>query len=241
GDRRRARVPRRARRQLPGARCQDRQGAVAIPDGIRRRCATGRLRGGRRAVRRHRYRRQSAPGQRVWRRRVGLLAEGTARAAMATAATSHGRRADRTDRERCRYGADGRDQRGIQLRAGPWAREERGDGERRQRGRPAARRYRMAEGRVGHRRPSERRPEVDHVQPARRLLLHLPAAPLDVRAGHRGRVTLVVLAVLVAVVWLAPAEPATAAELTAPPAAGLQPLITTSELVVRRNRFALPL
>jgi hypothetical protein len=54
-------------------------------------------------------------------------------------------------------------------------------------------------------------------------------------------VTLVVLAALIAVAWLAPAEPATAAEPTAPTAAGLQPLITTSELVVGRNRFAFAL
>ena len=53
--------------------------------------------------------------------------------------------------------------------------------------------------------------------------------------------TLVVLAALVAVAWLAPTEPATAAELTAPTTAGLQPLITTSELVVGRNRFAFAL
>jgi hypothetical protein len=54
-------------------------------------------------------------------------------------------------------------------------------------------------------------------------------------------VTLVVVAALVAVAWLAPVGPATAAELTAPPGAGLQPLITTSELVVGRNRFAFAL
>ena len=53
--------------------------------------------------------------------------------------------------------------------------------------------------------------------------------------------TLLVLAALVAVAWLAPAEPATAAEPAPPTAAGLQPLITTSELVVGRNRFAFAL
>jgi hypothetical protein len=54
-------------------------------------------------------------------------------------------------------------------------------------------------------------------------------------------VTLVFLAALAAVVWLAPVEPAAAAEPTPPTAAGLQPLITTSELVVGRNRFAFAL
>jgi hypothetical protein len=54
-------------------------------------------------------------------------------------------------------------------------------------------------------------------------------------------VTLVVLVALAAVAWLAPVEPATAAEPTPPSAAGLQPLITTSELVVGRNRFAFAL
>lgn len=50
--------------------------------------------------------------------------------------------------------------------------------------------------------------------------------------------TLVALAALVAVGWLGVAGPATAAE-PAPSVAGpLQPLITTSELVVGRNRFA---
>src|SRR5215510_12839595 len=156
---------------------------------------------------------------------MGLLAEGTARTAVATAAAPHRRRTDRTDRDRRRHGADGWDQRGIQLRARARAREEGRHGELRQRGRPAARRHRVAEGRVGHWHPPEGRPEVHYVQPARRLLLHLSAAPLDVRASHRGRVTLVVLAALVAVAWLAPTEPATAAELTAPTTAGLQPLI----------------
>lgn len=50
--------------------------------------------------------------------------------------------------------------------------------------------------------------------------------------------TLVVLAVLVAVCWLGLPGPATAAELTPSVGGPLQPLITTSELVVGRNRFA---
>ena len=53
--------------------------------------------------------------------------------------------------------------------------------------------------------------------------------------------TLVFLAALAAVAWLAPAEPAAAAEPTPPGAGPLQPLITTSELVVGRNRFAFAL
>jgi len=49
-------------------------------------------------------------------------------------------------------------------------------------------------------------------------------------------VTLVVLAALVAVCWLGPPGPATADEPS--PVGPLQPFITTSELVVGRNRFA---
>ena len=150
----------------------------------------------------------------------------------------------------CRHGQDGRQQRGVQLRAGAHPDQGGHDGDLHQRRRSAALRRRRWTGASGTpgcwsratRRPSPSRSPATTTTSARRTpgctARSSWSSERDGRAYRRplvvsGLVALGLLAVCVA------QRDQPAAQLAPPPATGaLQALLTTSELVVGQNRFA---